>query len=174
MRKTLIAAALGGVMMIPAVGAKEGQPKVYTGVAPAPASAAEREIVALFDRWNAALASGDPRRVAALYAPNGVLQPTVSNQVRSTPAEIEAYFVDFLKAKPAGVINERFVRLLDEDTAMDSGVYTFTLTKNGQPTKVQARYTYLYQKIDGDWKIVNHHSSAMPEPIPAQVLAKLG
>lgn len=176
MRHLLIAASLAATTAFaPAVFAKESvfAAKFYSGVAPVPASAAEREIAALFDRWNAALATGDAKKVAALYAPNGILEPTVSNQVRSTPAEIEEYFVHFLQAKPQGVINERFIRMLDDDVALDAGVYTFSLTKQGKPVKVQARYTYLYEKIDGDWKIVNHHSSAMPEPIDAKVLASI-
>jgi len=148
-------------------------PMVYTGLAAAPQSAAEREIAALFDRWNAALATGDAKKVAALYAPNGVLEPTVSNQVRATPAQIEDYFVHFLPLQPQGVINERFIRLLDDNTAMDVGVYTFTLHKDGKLKKVQARYTYVYEKIEGDWKIMNHHSSAMPEVIEPKVLASL-
>jgi len=128
-----------------------------------------REIAALFDRWNAALATGKPKQVASLYAPNGVLQPTVSNEVRVGPAAIERYFVDFLKAKPQGVIDDREIRMLDANTALDAGVYTFTLTKDGKPVKVQARYTYLYEKIGGEWKIMNHHSSAMPEPTAASI-----
>ncbi|MNG32396.1 Calcium/calmodulin dependent protein kinase II Association [compost metagenome] len=47
---------------------------------------------------------------------------------------------------------------------MDSGVYTFTLTQaDGSKREVQARYTFLYERLDGQWKIINHHSSAMPE-----------
>lgn len=38
-------------------------------------------IKAQFTRWNSALATLDPKNVAALYAPDGVLLPTVSNQV---------------------------------------------------------------------------------------------
>ena len=135
----------------------------YSGQAMAPTDPKAREIAALFDRWNAALATGNPKRVVSLYAADGVLQPTVSNEVRVGPAAIERYFVDFLKTKPQGVINFREIRMLDSDTALDAGVYTFSLTKDGKPAKVQARYTYLYEKIGGEWKIVNHHSSAMPE-----------
>ena len=144
-----------------------GKGRAYTGAAAQPADPREREVAALFDRWNAALATGKPREVVALYAPNGILQPTVSNEVRVGPEAIERYFVDFLKLQPRGTINFREIRVLDADTALDSGVYTFAITKDGKPQNVQARYTYVYEKVGGQWKIANHHSSAMPEPVAA-------
>lgn len=141
--------------------------------AQAPASASnttpgEAEITALFDRWNAALATGDSAQVAALYAPFGVLQPTVSNEVRATPERIRSYFVDFLKLRPQGTINERHIEVLDDDTAVDAGIYTFDIVRDGKPQWVTARYTYVYEKVDGQWKIALHHSSAMPEPVPTR------
>ncbi|KQZ30283.1 SgcJ/EcaC family oxidoreductase [Duganella sp. Root1480D1] len=153
-----VAALLAG----PAVHAAEAAVS-YQGVAAAPATAAEKEIAALFDRWNAALATGKTSEVVKLYAANGVLQPTVSNKIRATPEEIADYFDHFLALKPKGTINYRQIRVLDENTAVDSGAYTFDIVKNGKPAKVRARYTYVYEKINGAWKIMNHHSSAMPE-----------
>ena len=123
------------------------------------------EVAALFDKWNAALQTKDPKQVAALYAPTGILLPTVSNQVRTTPAEIEDYFVNFLQLHPNGKIDESNVRLLAPDTAINSGVYTFKLVVEGLPTKVQARYSFTYKKIGNQWLIVDHHSSAMPEKV---------
>lgn len=142
--------------------AKAG-PKMYSGIAAAPANKQEREIAGLFDRWNAALRTGNPRTVASLYAPTGVLLPTVSNEVRVGPQAIENYFVDFLKMRPQGTINMREIRMLDDNTALDTGVYTFVLQPEGQTKSVQARYTYVYERIGGEWKIKTHHSSAMPE-----------
>jgi len=138
-------------------------PKVYHENAAAPVNSREAEIASLFDRWNAALATGNADTVAKLYAPDAVLEPTVSNQVRTTPAGIRDYFVKFLKMKPQGTINLREIRWLDDNAAIDTGVYTFDLTKNGGHQKVHARYTYVYKKIDGEWKILNQHSSMMPE-----------
>jgi uncharacterized protein (TIGR02246 family) len=121
------------------------------------------QIEALFADWNAALATGDPDKVADRYAPNAVLLPTVSNQVRSTRAEIVDYFQHFLENKPKGQILDSHVAVLNANDAIDAGTYRFTLTKDGQESTVDARYTFVYEKLDGRWLIVNHHSSAMPE-----------
>lgn len=160
MRTRVLALALTAAVLAAPVSARD-----YAGAAPTPSDPQLRQIAGLFDRWNAALATGNPDKVTELYAHNGVLLPTVSNEVRVGPEAIRRYFVDFLQAKPAGTINYRELRMIDADTAMDAGVYTFTLTKNGKPTQVQARYSYVYEMIDGQWKIVHHHSSAMPEPV---------
>lgn len=118
------------------------------------------DIISLFEQWNNALKSGDPKQVVSLYETNAVLLPTVSNQVRHNHAEIEDYFVHFLAKQPSGVINESNVRTFG-DVAINSGVYTFTLGVDG--SEVQARFTYVYRWNGQEWKIVEHHSSAMPE-----------
>ena len=66
----------------------------------------------------------------------------------------------------AGVINEYGIReeaVDDNDKASvisNSGIYTFTSGVDGSMT--QARFTYVYEKIDGEWLILSHHSSQMP------------
>jgi uncharacterized protein (TIGR02246 family) len=117
------------------------------------------EITSLFDQWNAALQTGEPKNVAALYETNAILLPTVSNKVRHNHAEIEDYFVAFLAKGPKGTIDESNVRTFG-DVAINSGVYTFAFADGAT---VQARFTYVYRWNGQDWKIVEHHSSAMPE-----------
>ncbi|MBO9740316.1 SgcJ/EcaC family oxidoreductase [Xanthomonas axonopodis pv. begoniae] len=168
MRRTLFSL----VLAVAATPALAGGVMHYTGKAKLPAGGEEREVAALFDTWNAALATGNPHKVADLYAPDGVLLPTVSNEVRASREQIENYFEMFLTKKPQGVVNYRTVRVLDDDSAVDAGVYTFTLTdKAGKKSNVQARYTFVYEKRDGKWLIINHHSSAMPE-VDAPKVAK--
>ncbi|MFF7042263.1 SgcJ/EcaC family oxidoreductase [Streptomyces massasporeus] len=124
------------------------------------------QVLGLFDRWNAALQTGDPDRVADLYAKDAVLLPTVSNQVRADRAGIVDYFEHFLPNKPVGTKVESVVNILDRDTVIDTGVYEFALTDHGTGEKstVRARYTYAYEKQpNGTWLIVNHHSSKMPQ-----------
>ncbi|AZF10833.1 hypothetical protein C4J93_2635 [Pseudomonas sp. R2-37-08W] len=156
--------ALMFALSAPIVHAAETAPYVYREVAQAPANVKDREIAGLFDRWNSALQTGNVKSVVDLYAPGAVLQPTVSNQVRTTPEQITDYFNHFLMLKPVGQINYREIRQLGSNVAMDSGVYTFTLTESdGKVRQVQARYTFVYEQVGGQWKILNHHSSAMPE-----------
>ncbi|WP_326597967.1 SgcJ/EcaC family oxidoreductase [Streptomyces sp. NBC_01803] len=127
----------------------------------------KQEIRALFGEWNEALATGDPERVADRYAPEAVLEPTLSNLIRHDHAGIVDYFEHFLLQHPSGEINESYVELLGQDGAVDSGGYTFHLTdpETGVPYDVVARYTFVYErdKHTGEWLIVDHHSSAMPE-----------
>jgi uncharacterized protein (TIGR02246 family) len=120
------------------------------------------DIVQLFSNWNDAIQTGDPDKVTALYAEDAVLLPTVSNQVRHNHSEIRDYFVSFLAKSPSGEINESNPRQLTDDLVSNTGVYTFTF---GDGAQVMARYSYLYECIGGEWKILEHHSSMMPEPV---------
>ena len=137
--------------------------------------ATQQEVSANFDRWKAALATKNPKTVAALFTQTAVLSPTVSNDVRETPAEVEAYFVGFLKMSPVPTLNERNIQVLDENTAVEAGVWTFDLVKDGKPTWVTARYSFVWEKQGNEWKIQHLHSSMMPETLkdrPAALAAK--
>ena len=120
----------------------------------------DADVLGLFDQWNTALSTLNPDTVTALYADNAVLLPTVSNQVRHNHEEIRDYFVGFLQKSPQGVVDEFNVNILGDTHVTNSGVYTFTF---GDGSKVSARFSYLYVASDDGWKILQHHSSAMPE-----------
>lgn len=165
-RKTRIRAAL-----VTAAAAVATAATVTVGVSAADQDRAahlrptKAQVTKLFDNWNAALRTGDPDKVADLYAKDAVLLPTVSNKVRTDRAGIVDYFEHFLLNKPVGKKIETHVNVLDGNSAIDTGVYQFTLTdpKSGEKSVVKARYTYEYEKRGGQWLIVNHHSSKMPE-----------
>ena len=52
--------------------------------------------------------------------------------------------------------------MLADDTTINAGVYTFKLMVDDAPTTVQARYSFSYKKINGQWLtwwlIIDHHS----------------
>jgi uncharacterized protein (TIGR02246 family) len=122
-----------------------------------------KAIAGLFDDWNFALSSLDANQVVQRYWPNAVLLPTVSNTPRTSAAMIGDYFQHFLAKRPRGRIDTRTIQS-GCNFAMDVGTYTFSMMDDkGVTSEVAARYTFIYQYHDGGWKILHHHSSAMPE-----------
>lgn len=119
------------------------------------------EIAQLFQRWNEDVTSGDPKRVVENYAEDSILVPTASNEVRRSAAEKVDYFEHFLADRPSGTIQLSDITL-GCNMAVDSGLYTFTHGTTGR--QVPARYSFTYTWQDGQWRIVSHHSSGMPEP----------
>ena len=119
----------------------------------------EKQIAALFDRWNASLQTGNPQNVLANYARKSVLLPTLSNTPRLTPEQKADYFEHFLARKPVGSIDSRSIEI-DCNTAIDAGLYTFTF---GDGSKANARYTFTYKWDGKQWLITSHHSSLLPE-----------
>ncbi len=122
------------------------------------------QVRALFDRWNNRLQTGDPEKVADLYAPDAVLLPTLSPEIRTTHAGIVDYMEGFLAKHPSGEELQSVVKVLDPRTAIDTGVYRFTFHNADGTTSstADARYTFVYEKRHGEWLIINHHSSLMP------------
>lgn len=119
----------------------------------------ESEILALFDQWNAALQAGDAARMTELYAHDAILLPTLSNKVRHNHAEIRDYFEWFMPQRASGVVDEANVRVFG-DFALNSGRYTFTFADG---SSAAARFTYVYRRTADGWRIIEHHSSRMPE-----------
>jgi len=117
------------------------------------------EVAGLFGQWNNALLTGNPDTVTKRYAKGAVLLPTKSDIPRTDYKGIRDYFVKFLAKKPTGTIIESYVQT-QPNYAVDVGIYEFKF-EDGQ--RIRARYSFLYTKEDGCWKIKHHHSSAMPE-----------
>jgi uncharacterized protein (TIGR02246 family) len=124
--------------------------------------ASKETIAALFHDWNKALQSGKAEEVLKLYAPDAILLPTVSNKVRHNHEEIKDYFLTLLASKPSVKMDEQNIRIFGP-MAINSGVYTIKLTRDGKPAEIPARFTFVYQRQGDRWVIVEHHSSAMPE-----------
>ncbi|MFM8844754.1 MAG: SgcJ/EcaC family oxidoreductase [Gammaproteobacteria bacterium] len=168
-RDGLKALAAVSLIMLSACAANTGLAKTKAapaGVASGTCVMATEEAVAdLFRKWNLSLATLDSSKVAALYWPDAVLLPTVSNIPRTDTAAITDYFDHFLQKFPRGKILTRTV-YRDCGVALDMGTYEFSLMDPaGEPSTVRARYTYAYTYRNGAWKIQHHHSSAMPEPV---------
>ncbi len=122
----------------------------------------EHDAECLFRLWNDSLATQDPWVVTSCYGSGAVLLPTLSNQVRTNPAAIQDYFKHFLARQPQGVIKQCHARKLADGLLINSGIYTFNF---GDGSHSDARFTFVYERQEDGWKIIEHHSSPMPENI---------
>jgi uncharacterized protein (TIGR02246 family) len=134
-------------------------------VAP-PRKITEEQVRALFYKWDAALATGNPRLVAYKYAEDPILLATVSDVPRTDFESIKDYFSTFLKLQPRGKILEGKITI-GHNWCKDAGIYEFKMGATG--ATVKARYSFVYVYEYGDWKIAHHHSSTMPEQVAPPV-----
>ena len=127
----------------------------------------KEDVAAAMNMWRDYLVKGtteDPGEILSLYAEDGVLWGTISSKRRDDPAAIRDYFVNAYKALPnlAVTFEDPYIRVYG-DTAVNTGYYTFSYEKDGAMQSLPARYSFTLVKRDGDWQIVDHHSSAMPQ-----------
>ena len=130
------------------------------------AAACSREAAAAaVEKWTKVFAENNPDTIMPLYSKDAVLWGTLSPTVRSDPAALKAYFVAAFQALPKATVKfgDQLIRVYG-DTAVNTGYYTFSYTKDGETKSIPARYSFTYVKDGNDWKIVDHHSSAVPAP----------
>jgi hypothetical protein len=130
------------------------------------ATACPQEAVArAVEKWTTVFAENNPDSIMALYSKDAVLWGTLSPTVRSDPAALKAYFVGAFQALPKATVKfgDQLIRVYG-DTAVNTGYYTFSYTKDGETKSIPARYSFTFVKDGSDCKIVDHHSSAMPAP----------
>ena len=119
----------------------------------------QRQIAAATAEWVAAYNSRDSARITAMYEPDAVLWGTAAPTISPTPAAITAYFQDAGKRPKARVeIVEQHIRVLG-DVAFNAGRYIFTNHDGDKPVQSPSRFTFVFQKRNGEWRIVHHHSS---------------
>jgi uncharacterized protein (TIGR02246 family) len=132
----------------------------------------QEDVAAAGQKWGTVFAENNPDTMMPLYAKDGVLWGTLSPTVRSDPAAVKAYFVAAFQALPKATVKfgDQLIRVYG-DTAVNTGYYTFSYTRDGETKSIPARYSFTYVKDGNEWKIVDHHSSAMPAPAPAATAA---
>src|SRR5262245_62177146 len=125
----------------------------------------QEDVAAAGQRWATVFADNNPDTITPLYAKDAVLWGTLSPTVRSDPAAVKAYFVGAFQALPKAIVKfgDQLIRVYG-NTAVNTGYYTFSFTKDGETKSIPARYSFTYVKDGNDWKIVDDHSSAVPPP----------
>ena len=117
-----------------------------------------------FAFWNNALLSCDPKKVAELYTQDATFLPTMSGEFKKGQNGAEEYFKHFLEKHPTGEVVSSEVQILGPKSYLHSGMYNFEVdnSKGGRET-AEARFSFVWvQNIQGEWKILHHHSSMKP------------
>ena len=121
------------------------------------------DVEAAVEAWAAAYNSHDPERVLASYHPEAAFWGTVSPTLRTAPDEILDYFSGLPGRPNARVqIGEHVVRIVG-DVAIVTGAYTFTDVVDGESVVRPSRFGFVFERVGGDWLLVQHHSSRMPD-----------
>jgi uncharacterized protein (TIGR02246 family) len=125
----------------------------------------QEEVAAATAQWATIFAENNPDTILVLYAKDAVLWGTLSPTVRSDPGAVKAYFVGAFGALPKATVKfgDQLIRVYG-NTAVNTGYYTFSYTKDGEANSIPARYSFTCVKDGNEWKIVDHHSSAIPAP----------
>ncbi len=125
----------------------------------------KEDVAAASAKWAETFIDDSPDAILALYDKEAVLWGTLSPTRRDDPAAIRDYFVKAFAALPGHKVTfgDQLIRVYG-DTAINTGYYTFSFMRDGEPKTLSARYSFVYVKRNGDWKIVDHHSSAAPAP----------
>ncbi len=118
-------------------------------------------------RWAELIEQRNVDAVMACYAPDAILVPTLSDEVRGRINERRAYFDTFLANEGLTCTitaeKKRVSHLLG--TVVIGGLYSFTMMRDGALANVPARFLFTFEEIDGEWLITGHHSSRALEDL---------
>lgn len=101
--------------------------------------------------------------VVNLYADDGVLLGTFSDEIRQGKEKIREYFEFFLNKKPKAFVVDYKQHVVDDNNFSVNGFYDFEVDAQDETRQIsRARFTFIFQKQNGAFKILSHHSSVMP------------
>lgn len=123
----------------------------------------KEEVEEAFSKWRSALTTGNAKNVVELYDTDAVLLATLSaNPITTQEGRIKYFTKLVAKPKLSASVQEEHIRLLDKNNVALSGLYTFKFEEDEKTVEIPARYSFVYEKINNNWKIVEHHSSRIP------------
>src|SRR5260370_36800583 len=103
----------------------------------------QEEVAAAGQKWATVFAENNPDPMLPLYGKDAVLWGTLSPTIRSYAAAVKAYFVGAFQALPTATVKfgDQLIRVYG-NTAVNSGYYQFSFTKDGESKSIPARYDF--------------------------------
>ena len=123
----------------------------------------EDEVHARFEQWIATFNSHDADRVSQLYDQDARLLSTGGSEKPLDGREtIRVYFTPFMKRGDSVIFDHDDVVKVVSNIGIETGYYHFNTDPNGKPDVWVSRYTFVFEKKNGNWMILHHHSSRVP------------
>ena len=124
----------------------------------------KEDALQVLEKWTKAFTDSDVDGIVKLYAPDALFLGTGSKTVVVNADEIRKYFERaLLNNRPRGAtLSSNSVMMLSETVVVVTGLDNVTGVRDGKPSSVNGRVTFVVAKRGSDWQIVHFHRSAMP------------
>ena len=121
-------------------------------------------------RWNAAASTWDIDAFAAIYTDDALMFGGRADHSVGSEG-VHAYFASYVGVLTSAevTLTLQHIRQLGPETILTQGYGEFNFVlANGQRSHATLRTTWVIINKGGEWKVLQHHFSAMPEapPIP--------
>ena len=114
-------------------------------------------MIDLLYTWVEKIKSNNASDVVGLYHQDGLLLGTFSNSERSGKEKILDYFNKLFNSKIDVEIKTKHI-YKTKSLSTVSGLYDFKVDDK----IVEARFSFVFLKVNQKWKIISHHSSLLP------------
>ncbi len=175
-----LSAEWAAALMLAIVGAQEvarGQaveaPSQQAPTQPAAANAEAEAVAAVSRALVEAYNAADANKLTGCFAPDASLMDDAGSEFQGTQ-QITEIFSKFIETFPGAQmqLDIESIRLAGPGVAIEEGTRTVSIPD--APVKARNRYTMVYVKQDGNWKIVSAREDADdPEPTPHERLEQL-
>lgn len=123
----------------------------------------KKSVVTALDEWKKALVSGKAENVVNKFANETILYATLANEPLKTKEQLTKYFEGLQAKKDLNVKVTELNTQVFGNVAVNSGLWTFSFKdESDKEVQVPARFNMVYEKQNGNWIIVNMHSSKLP------------
>lgn len=127
------------------------------------------EVEKTYANWCAAIGSakGNAHEVVKYYAAGAILLPTLSPKIlMNYHGGLNDYFVNLTQYPNIKCTTDKLITRVYGKSgrfAINTGLYTFSYTDtDGKTKEIPARFSFVYQKFNHKWLIINHNSSVLP------------
>lgn len=120
------------------------------------------DVKAALSEWVAAVESHDAAKVVSLYDKDSVMLSAFAIDPITTHAGLTEYYKKVVAEPGINIeVTAQDPRVFG-NVAVNTGLYRFQWTQDGEPMDEPARFSFVYVLKDGKWSIISHHSSRVP------------